>query len=299
MTEALPIPPGVDPAVPAPARMYDYFLGGTINFPADRAAADRVRETIPEVIDAAWANRGFHQRAARWLAGQGVRQFIDIGSGLPTVGNTHEVVQQVAPAARIVYVDRDPLVIAHASGLLADHATVRVVRADLRDPDGLLGHPDVRALIDFAGPVALMMTAVLHFVPPEGDPWGLVERYVAAVAPGSYLVISQVTDEKTPPLSVRVAEEMYARGDSNLYFRSRADVTRFFAGTELVSPEAGGSGVVRAAGVVHAGEWGADDPALADSDGSRWSYCGVGRAPAGHAGQQPPAEGAHRQLEER
>jgi len=272
--------------------MYDYFLGGESNFPADRAAADRVRETIPEVIDAAWANRGFHQRAARWLAARGIRQFLDIGSGLPTVGNTHEIVQRVAADARVVYVDHDPLVIAHAAGLLTDPAAARVIQADLRDPDSVLNHPSLRALIDFAEPAAVMMTAVTHFVAPEEDPWGLVARYVAALCPGSYLALSQVTDEKTPPLSVRVAEEMYARSDSNLYFRSRADVERFFAGLEMVSPGRG-----TPAAVMHAGEWGADDPALADSDGSRWSYCGVGRVP-GKTGKPSAAAAGQPQQEQ-
>jgi O-methyltransferase involved in polyketide biosynthesis len=253
--------------------MYDYFLGGSTNFPADRAAADRVRQTIPEVIDAAWANRGFHQRAARWLAAQGVRQFIDLGSGLPTVGNTHEVVQQTDSTARVVYVDHDPLVIAYADELLTDPGTVRAVQADLREPGSVLDHPDLRALIDSGEPTGLLMTAVMHFVAPGDDPWGLVARYVRALAPGSYLALSHVTDEKTPPLSVQVAKEMYARASEQIYFRARADVARFFSGLHLVLPGAG------TATVVHVGEWGADDPALADTDGSRWLYCGVGRCP--------------------
>jgi hypothetical protein len=273
MTEELQVPAGVDPTVPAPARMYDYFLGGHNNFLADRDVADQVREMIPEVIDAAWANRGFHQRAARWLAAQGIRQFIDIGSGLPTVGNTHEVVQNLVPGARVVYVDHDPLVLAYAAGLLAGNQDATFVLADLRDPGGVLGHPDLVALIDFAEPVALMMTAVLHFVAPSSDPWGLVARYVAALAPGSYLVLSQVTDDKTPPRSVRVAEQMYAKGTENIYFRSKADIARFFGGLHMVAPDG------TAPTVVHVGEWGADDPDTADSDGSRWSYCGVARCP--------------------
>ena len=274
MTQTPQVPLGVDPEVPAPARMYDYFLGGTQNFPSDRAAADKVRETIPEVIDAAWANRGFHQRAARWLAQQGITQFVDFGSGLPTVGNTHEVVQQITPGARVVYVDLDPLVIAHSSGLLTDPATARVVQADMRDPESVLNHPEVRSLIDFGAPIGLLMTAVLHFVAPDCDPWGLAARYVRELPPGSYLVLSHVTDDRTPPISVRVAEEMYARASENIYFRSRADVARFFAGLELVSP-----GPPTPPAVVHVGEWGADDPALADTDGSHWLYCGVGRRP--------------------
>ncbi len=274
VTEELAVPPGVDPNVPAPARLYDYYLGGSSNYQVDRDAAEAVRKLIPELTDAAWANRGFHQRAARWLAEQGIDQYIDIGSGLPTVGNTHEVVQQVDPDARVVYVDNDPIVLAHAEELLGRTGRTRVILADLRDPDALLGHPELRAQIDFGRPVGLMMTWVMHFVAPASDPWGLVARYVAAIAPGSYLVLSHVTDDKTPPKAVEAAVDLYSRASENLYFRARADVERFFAGLEMVSPCPNTEPAV-----VHAGEWGADDPALADSDGSRWSYVGVGRRP--------------------
>jgi hypothetical protein len=274
MTQALPVPPGVDPNVPAPARLYDYYLGGTSNYQVDRDAAEEVRKLIPELTDAAWANRGFHQRAARWLAERGIDQFIDIGSGLPTVGNTHEVVQLVDPDARVAYVDNDPIVLAHSAELLGKADRTRVILADLRDPDVLLGHPELRSLIDFSRPVGLMMTWVMHFVAPASDPWGLVARYVEAVASGSYLVLSHVTDEKTPPRAVAAAVDLYSRASENLYFRSHAEVERFFAGLELVSPCPN-----TPAAVVHAGEWGADDPELADSDGSRWSYVGVGRRP--------------------
>jgi hypothetical protein len=267
------VPPGADPDVPAAARMYDYFLGGTLNFPADRAAGEQVRRAIPEVVDAAWANRAFHQRAARWLAEQGIRQFIDIGSGLPTAGNTHEVVQQVSPDIRVLYADHDPLVLTHSAALLADNQSTGFALADMRDADALLGDRELRELIDLSRPAGLLMTAVTHFLPPAPDPVEVVRRLVEPLAPGSYLALSQVTDENTPPRSVRLAEEMYARGRDNLYFRSRADVARFFDGLELVAPGED------TPAVVHVGQWGADDPALADSDGSRWLYCGVARKP--------------------
>ncbi len=142
----------MDATRPSPARLYDYYLGGTSNFDVDRTAADRLRLVMPELSDMAWANRGFHQRAARWIARRGVRQFIDIGSGLPTAGNTHQVLVEVAPAARVVYVDIDPMVAAQAGGLLTDQRSTRLITADLRDPGTLLAHPDLRALIDFAEP---------------------------------------------------------------------------------------------------------------------------------------------------
>ncbi|MDR0344215.1 MAG: SAM-dependent methyltransferase [Nocardiopsaceae bacterium] len=274
MTEASApsVPPGVDPNVPAPARLYDYYLGGTHNYPVDREAAEQIRKLIPELSDAAWANRGFHQRAARWIALQDVRQFIDIGSGLPTVGNTHEVVQRVDPAMRVVYVDHDPLVLAHSAPLLAGQRRTRAIQADLRKPDQLLSHPDLTGLIDFSQPTGLMMTWVMHFVADSDDPQGLVARYLAALAPGSYLALSHVTNEKTPPASVAAAEALYAKASEQLYFRPRADVQRFFDGLELISPCPN-----TAAEVVHTGDWGAEDPELADSDGSRWSWCGVAR----------------------
>ena len=131
MTEADKVPPGVDPTTPSPARLYDYFLGGTSNLPVDREAAERLKAAVPEIVDAMWANRGFHGRAAVWLARQGIRQFIDIGSGLPTQNNTHEAVQQVAPGARVVYVDNDPMVAAHSGPLLAGDGTTTLIMADV------------------------------------------------------------------------------------------------------------------------------------------------------------------------
>src|SRR5713226_10063354 len=153
MTEADQVPPGLDPGIPSPARIYDYLLGGENNFPADRAAAEQIMQAVPEIRDAAWSNRGFHQRAAKWIAERGVRQFIDIGSGLPTVGNTHEVVQKVIPAAHVVYVDNDPMVELHSRALLESGGTISVICADLREPDSILDHPELRKLIDFREPV--------------------------------------------------------------------------------------------------------------------------------------------------
>jgi SAM-dependent methyltransferase len=269
-----PVPPGVDPTTPSPARLYDYYLGGTTNYAADRMMAKRLGELIPELEDTAWANRAFHQRAAVWLAGQGIRQFLDLGSGLPTQGNTHDAVRAGAPQARVVYVDHDPMVLAYAKGLLADSATATVIQADLRDPASVLDHPNLRALIDVSEPVGLLMTAVLQFVADEQDPWGIVREYARALAPGTHVAISHVTGDSKPPLSVAVCRDVFSRSSQDIYPRTRAEVERFFDGLEMVSP-----GARTAPAVVHVGEWGADDRALADSDGSRWSYCGVGRRP--------------------
>ena len=274
MTEDPPVPAGVDPAVPSPARLYDYYLGGRHNFPADRAAAKRIIAALPDLPDAAWANRSFHQRAARWLAEQGIAQFIDIGSGLPTVGNTHEVVQAVIPDARVVYVDVDPMVALISAELLKDSKTATIITADLRDPAAVLGHPDLRALINPGEPTGLLMTAVMHFVASSSDPWGLVARYLDALAPGSYLVLSHATADRLPPSGVREGLDVYAKATENIYVRPKDEVDRFFQHLEMVAPYPGAP-----SGVCYVGEWGAEVPTEADSDGSRMLYCGVGRRP--------------------
>jgi hypothetical protein len=221
-----------------------------------------------------WANRGFHGRAAVWIARRGIRQFLDIGSGLPTQNNTHDSVQKVVPDARVVYVDNDPMVAAHAGTLLSAEGTTAVILADLRDPEALLSHPDLLRLIDFAEPAGILMTDVMHFVPDSEDPWGLVARYVAAAAPGSYLALSHGTSENLPPSQTRASAETMAKATANVYPRSRADVERFFEGLELVPPYDGAEPVI-----TYAGLWGAEDPEAADTDGSRGFYCGVARRP--------------------
>jgi hypothetical protein len=274
MTEAQQLPPGVDPRRPAPARIYDYFLQGTNSFPADRAAADRITQLVPEIKDCAWSNRGFHQRAAKWIAERGVRQFVDIGSGLPTVGNTHEVVRRVAPGSRVVYVDNDPLVQVQGEELLADTETTSFVLGDLREPDAILGDPELRRLINFGEPVGLLMTAVLHFVADSSDPLGLVGQFVDVLPPGSYLALSHLSDDYKPPRAVEGFLAVFEHATEQLHFRSKSEVEQFFGGLELV-PAFGGADP----GLCYTGVWGAVDPVLADSEGSRWLWCGVGRRP--------------------
>jgi S-adenosyl methyltransferase len=268
-------PEGVDPSTPSAARLYDYYLGGKTNFPVDVAAGERLREALPDLYDAAWANRGFHQRSARHMAKDyGIRQFIDIGSGLPTQGNTHQAIRRVATDARVVYVDNDPMVMAMSGGLLDDDKHTKLIIADLRDPDDVLGNDELCSLIDFSQPVGLLMTAVLHFVADGSDPWGLVKRYTAALAPGSLLAVSHATADKLPPRSVQGMYATYENANTHIYLRTKDEVRRFFDGMELIpsygepSPD-----------ITYVGVWGAVDPEEADSDGSRVLYCGVGRRP--------------------
>jgi hypothetical protein len=275
MTEAQPVPPGIDPDTPSPARLYDFYLGGTANYPADRAAAEKIRARMPELADAAWANRGFHQRAALWMArDMGIRQFLDIGSGLPTQNNTHQAVRKAAPDARVLYVDHDPLVRVHADALLTGEGNTQVITADLRDPESVLKTPEARDLLDFSQPVGLLMTAVLHFVSDGSDPYGLVARYAAELAPGSYVALTHITADQKPPAAVSAILDIYANATEQIYMRTRDEVERFFEGLELIPPYEGGKPAV-----TYVGEWGAEDPALADSDGSRWCYGAVGRRP--------------------
>jgi S-adenosyl methyltransferase len=274
MSEVHRIPVGVDTGRPTPARIYDYMLRGNNYFQVDRFAAEQILKAAPEIRDAAWSNRGFHQRAAKWIGQQGVQQFIDIGSGLPTVGNTHEVVQKVVPAAHVVYVDNDPMVELHSRALLESGGTISVICADLREPDTILDHPELRRLIDLGEPVGLLMTGVMMFVSDASDPWTLVSRYLGALAPGSYLSLSHLTDDYKPPAAAEGFRAVFDTATEHLYFRSKAKVERFFSGLEVVPPYSGAE-----PGVTFTGLWGAEDVELADSDGSRWLYCAAARKP--------------------
>jgi len=271
MNEDARMPPGVDPARPAPARIYDYLLSGVNNFQSDRDAAERIMALVPEVRDCAWANRGFHQRAARWIAGRGVRQFVDVGSGLPTVGNTHDVVRSVDANCRVVYVDIDPMVRAQSGQLLNGTSGVTVIQRDLRGPEHLLADPELLALIDFTQPAGLLMTAVMHFVADESDPWGLMAKYLDVLAPGSYVALSHLTSDHKPPRAVREFRRVFARATEQVHFRTRPDVERLFDGVQLVTPR----GPEVPGHLCYVGDWEAEDADLADSDGSRWLYCGV------------------------
>ncbi|HEY8473774.1 MAG TPA: SAM-dependent methyltransferase [Natronosporangium sp.] len=264
-----------DAAAPTAAGMYDYYLGGTAHTAVDRAAAEQVAQLLPEVGDAAWANRGFLQRAVKRLAGElGVRQFVDIGSGLPTQRNTHDVVAEAGTGGRVVYVDRDPVAVARGKELLTGTDGVTVIQADLREPEVIWDHPETQRLIDRSQPVAVLMVAVLHFIPDADDPWGIVRRYVDLIPSGSFLAISHGTGDYASERNREAILKVYASTPTPPTDRSKSEVERFFDGLELLPPYPGA-----APGVTFGGLWGADNPDDADSDGSRLFYAGVGRKP--------------------
>lgn len=260
------------PEKPTYAGVYDLALGGTSNTAADRQMLEYARKVMPDIVLGAWANRGFLQRAVKRLAGElGIRQFLDLGSGFPTQRNTHQVVAEQRPDGRVVYVDVDPRVVDRSRELLQDAAGTAVVQADLRQPDAVLDHPETRRLIDFTEPVAVLVVAVTHFLSDEDDPWGAVARYVDAVPGGSYLALSAVTSDRQEERW----EQILSSGVSyDGYPRTLAEVERFFAGLDIVPPYDGAKPAVAFVGL-----WGADDPDLADDDGSRLSYAAVGRKP--------------------
>ena len=261
-------PPHLDTSVAQPARMYDFFLGGKDNFPVDRAAAEKVLEFYPEAFAMAQANRAFLGRAVRMLAEAGIRQFLDIGTGIPGPGSTGAVAHAVAPESRVVCVDNDPIVLAHSRALLVRPglATTTVVQADLRRPEEILAHPEVRAALDFDRPIALLLVAVLHFVTDDQDPRGILATLMAALPSGSYVAISHVTDD-FDSARARAAAAAYDKASTPIVLRSRAAITEFFDGLELVEP-----------GVAHL-PWWRPDGEIPEGSERIWYYCGVARKP--------------------
>lgn len=246
----------IDTSVAHPARRYNYWLGGSDNFAADRASGDAGEAAFPAVRIAAVENRRFMRRAVSFLVKEaGIRQFLDIGTGIPSAGNVHEVAQAIAPDTRVVYVDNDPIVLAHARQLLSktDEGATTYIHADLREPEKILGHPDLRATLDLSRPVALMLVAVAQFLDDEDDPHARVRTLVSALAPGGYLVMSHGTHDFWPPDLKAAMTAWIERERSGSRYpmraRDKAEFTRFFAGMELIPP-----------GVVAASEWRNDDP---------------------------------------
>ena len=274
------VPPGVDTKRANVARIYDYLLGGSHNFLADQDVARALAAVEPNVRVFARANREFLGRAVRFLAEAGIRQFLDIGSGIPTEGNVHEVAQQAAPGARVVYADIDPVAIAHSKAMLAGNANAAVINADLRDPDKILANAATERLIDFSQPVGLLLVSVLHFIPDAEDPWRIVATLRDALAPGSYLVICHGTDEGKPAM-VQAMDKVYNRSvATQISLRSQAEILRFFDGFELVEPGLVYTSLWRPdpadAGprpLARSGAWPASDK-CPDRGRSSWLKCG-------------------------
>ncbi|MFE7119114.1 SAM-dependent methyltransferase [Streptomyces sp. NPDC057654] len=265
-------PQGIDLSVPSVSRIYDYYLGGSHNFEADREAGRRAIEAFPGLPKVMQTNRAFMRRAVRYAIGEGVNQFLDIGSGIPTFGNVHEIAQAADPAARVVYVDHDPVAVAHSRAVLDGDPRSAIVAADLRAPLEILASPEAGRLLDLDRPVALLLVAVLHFMEDKDDPWKAVARLRDALAPGSLLVMTHASLEGGPrkPEEGAGVQGVYREVGSPLLMRSRDEVTRFFAGFEIVEP-----------GLVSMPHWrpdAADTPEGSDEDPVVFSgFAGVGR----------------------
>ncbi|MFJ6212949.1 SAM-dependent methyltransferase [Streptomyces sp. NPDC092296] len=227
----------IDSAVPSVARMYDYYLGGKDNYAVDREASDELLKTVPSTKELAVNNRRFLRRVVRRLAEDyGIRQFLDHGSGLPTQDNVHQVAQRVDPESRVVYIDNDPIVLAHGRALLEENDNTAVIQADMRDTDGIFGHPEVRRLIDFDQPVAALFVSVLHCIPDSSDPAGLVRRVADRLAPGSFLVVCQLVSEDRATRDF--VTDYMDRSTHGRWGRVREehDVERFLDGLEILEP---------------------------------------------------------------
>jgi SAM-dependent methyltransferase len=258
------VPAEIDTETPSAARLYDYYLGGGYHFEADRRLAQRIYEVFPETPHMARANRAFLRRATEFCAAQGITQFLDIGCGLPSSGAVHEVAQSIDPDNRVVYVDNEPVAVAHGELILEGTDRAGIVRADLRDPASVLDNPVTRGLLDLNRPVALLIVAVMHFVSDDDDPAGLLARYREALAPGSYLAFSHVSGDALP--NVDRAIELYRNTQNPIYLRPRADIEAMLAGFELVEP-----------GLVFVPAWRPHCPAEA-ANAERCSFYGaVGR----------------------
>lgn len=256
------IPPAVDVSVPSVARCYDYALGGKDNFEVDRAAVQQTEAAVPDSIVIARVNRSWHIRASRFLAEHaGVDQYLDLGAGLPTAENTHEVVHRVNPEARVVYVDNDPTAAAHGRALLDDDHLVRYVEGDLTRPAEILADPDVRGHLDFDRPIALYQSATLHHQPAELDLPGIMRQYVDALAPGSFVVLSHFWDPggETSALVQQIHESMRAHGIAGEFFRSREEIRAMLPGLELLP-----AGPDDTEGLVPLLDWWPDGPLLHD-----------------------------------
>lgn len=263
MLEDLDVPVAVDVTVPNAARMYDYYLGGANNFPADREAAEHVLRVAPWIRGTAIENRAFLRRAVAWLTREKeIRQFVDIGTGLPTGDNVHEIADHIAPNTRVAYADNDPVVLGQSRSMLAGIANAVPLRADLREPQSIIRHPDLVDFIDWSQPVALLLVAVMHFIAAEDQPQKIIGEFRDVMAPGSYLVLSHVHHEEDASTTSEVSS-VYAHSSASVVFRTSEQITALFGGFELIDP-----------GVVPLPEWHPEPRSF--PAGEVWGLAGVG-----------------------
>lgn len=256
----------MDVTVPSAARLYDFYLGGHHNFAADRRLARRVFEIVPDAPRIARMNREFLRRAVRYLTNRGIRQFIDIGCGLPTVGPVHDIAQSIAPDSRVVYVDNERVAVAHSKILLRDNDRTVVLHADLSDPEAIVDSETTRKLIDFDEPVAVLLAAVFHFVGDDHHPMGILERYRNRLKPGDYLVFSHASGETTPHWGR--AAELYENTQNPLHLRNYHEIATMLSGFSLLDP-----------GLVHVPAWRPERPEDAKDASACPFYAAVARIP--------------------
>lgn len=260
------VPPEIDITRPSVARVYDAILGGKDNFEADRVVAEMARKAFPDGGRAAHINREMLGRAVRYMVGHGVSQFLDLGSGLPTVHNTHQIAQTADPAVRVVYVDNDPMVLAHGRALLADDVSSAVVTADLREPDRVWSMREIAEFLDLSQPVGLILNAVIHHVLDEENPSFIVDRYIKLLAPGSHLLLTHFSNSSP---EARALEEVLLCTLGRGQLRSRDEISRFFTGLDVVEP-----------GIDYLPQWHPDGPVPASFGISELLYVGgLGRKP--------------------
>lgn len=260
------VPPDVDTEVPSAARLYDYYLGGGYNFAADRELADQIIRLVPEMRQIARSNRAFLRRAVMFCAEAGIRQFVDLGCGLPTVGSVHEVAHKIDPACRVLYVDNEPVAVAHGELLLGGDDRVAIIGADFRNTATVLKSEQAAQLIDFTEPVAVLMVAVMHFVPDEDDPEGVIQRYREVMAPGSYLVLSHGTPDTSDTEIAEQSMELYRRSQNPTFPRTRSAVEAMLSPFDLVEP-----------GLVFVPQWRPASPHDAEEAWRSGVYGAVGR----------------------
>ncbi|GHJ42130.1 SAM-dependent methyltransferase [Streptomyces sp. TS71-3] len=261
-------PRGIDVSVPSVARIYDFYLGGSHNFEADRAAGRKAMESMPGLPGLARANRAFLRRAVRYAMAQGITQFLDIGSGIPAFGTVHEVAQEADPDARVVYVDHDPVAVAHGKAVLEANPGADAATADLRSPRDVLGLEAVGRLLDLRRPAALLLVAVLHFLAEADEPYEAVQALRDAMAPGSLLILTHVSDEGIPVPAEQAgrALDVYRNIRNPLIMRSRDEIARFFEGYDMVEP-----------GLVPLPRWRPVTAPEGEDSFAFWGVAGVGR----------------------